>query len=179
MWIPKTAAEVQEAATRGDLEETHTFDAKSALPAPKKNHDLAVDVDAMTVDGGSLLYGLGENENSRLTVLAPVELAGAYTVFPGRGLVARPRVVAAIEDAKGHPLWSETPVAERVVSPQAAFLATNGYNHHVGANTWQSEGAPYAPADRARLIGATIYGAPEELSLSDPSGIPLTFVTAA
>jgi hypothetical protein len=77
MWIPKTAAEVQEAATRGDLEETHTFDAKSALPAPKKNHDLAVDVDAMTVDGGSLLYGLGEDENGRLTVLAPVELAGA------------------------------------------------------------------------------------------------------
>jgi len=37
MWIPKTAAEVEEAAARGDLEETHTFDAKSALPAPKKN----------------------------------------------------------------------------------------------------------------------------------------------
>jgi hypothetical protein len=77
MWIPKTAAEVEEAAARGDLEETHTFDAKSALPAPKKNHDLAVDVDSMTVDGGSLLYGLGEDENGRLTVLAPVELAGA------------------------------------------------------------------------------------------------------
>jgi len=31
----------------------------------------------MTVDGGSLLYGLGEDENQRLTVLSPVELAGA------------------------------------------------------------------------------------------------------
>jgi hypothetical protein len=76
MWIPKTAAEVEEAAARGDLEETHTFDAKSALPAAKKNRDLAVDVDAMTVDGGPLLYGLGEDEDGRLTVLAPVELAG-------------------------------------------------------------------------------------------------------
>jgi hypothetical protein len=77
MWIPETAAEVEDAAARGELEETHTFDAKSSLPAPKKNHDLAVDVDAMTVDGGSLLYGLAEDENGRLTVLAPVELAGA------------------------------------------------------------------------------------------------------
>jgi hypothetical protein len=76
MWIPKSADEVQDAATRGDLEETHTFDAKRALPTPKKNHDVAVDVDAMTVDGGSLLYGLGEDDNDRLTVLAPMELAG-------------------------------------------------------------------------------------------------------
>jgi hypothetical protein len=77
VWIPKSAAEVEEAARRGDLEETHVFDAKSVLPAPKKNHDLAVDVDAMTVDGGSLLYGLGEDRNKRLTVLSPVELVGA------------------------------------------------------------------------------------------------------
>ena len=62
---------------------------------------------------------------------------------------------------------------------QAAFLASNGYHHHVGANTWQSQGAPYAPADRARLIGATVHGAPEERVVRDPSGIPLTFVTAA
>jgi hypothetical protein len=77
MWIPKSAAEVEEAAQRGDLEETHTFDAKAALPIPKKNHDLAVDVSAMTVDGGSLLYGLGEDKNRRLTVLSPVGLEGA------------------------------------------------------------------------------------------------------
>ena len=61
---------------------------------------------------------------------------------------------------------------------QAAFLASNGYHHHVGANTWQSQGAPYAPADRARLIGATIHGADEDRQLLDPSGIPLTLSTA-
>jgi hypothetical protein len=77
VWIPESAAEVEEAAQRGDLEETHIFDAKSVLPVPKKNHDLAVDVDAMTVDGGSLLYGLGEDRNKRLTVLSPVDLVGA------------------------------------------------------------------------------------------------------
>jgi hypothetical protein len=77
MWVPRSAAEVEEAAGRGDLEETHTFDAKARLPVAKKNHDLAVDVCAMTVDGGSLLYGLGEDKNKRLTVLSPIELAGS------------------------------------------------------------------------------------------------------
>lgn len=62
---------------------------------------------------------------------------------------------------------------------QAAFLATGGYHHHVGANTWQSRGAPYAPADRARLTRATILGAPEGRELLDPSGIPLTLSTAS
>ena len=61
---------------------------------------------------------------------------------------------------------------------QAAFLASGGYHHHVGANTWQSLGAPYAPADRARLVGATILGAPEDRELVDPSGIPLTLARA-
>jgi hypothetical protein len=68
MWIPTSAAEVEEAAARGDLEETHTFDAKAALPPAARNRDLAVDVTAMTIDAGSLLYGLGEDENKRLTV---------------------------------------------------------------------------------------------------------------
>lgn len=77
MWIPKSAAEVEAAAQRGDLEETHTFDAKVALPVPSKNRDLAVDVCAMTVDGGSLIYGLGEDEHQRLRVLSPIGLTGA------------------------------------------------------------------------------------------------------
>jgi catechol 2,3-dioxygenase len=57
---------------------------------------------------------------------------------------------------------------------QAAFLATGGYHHHVGANTWTSAGAPYAPPDRARLTRATILGAAEDREILDPSGIPLT-----
>lgn len=77
MWVPQSAAEVEAAAQQGDLEETHTFDAKKTLPIAKKNRDLAEDVCAMTVDGGSLLYGLGEDSNQRLTVLAPIALKGA------------------------------------------------------------------------------------------------------
>jgi catechol 2,3-dioxygenase len=31
--------------------------------------------------------------------------------------------------------------------PQAGFLATGGYHHHIGVNTWFSRGAPLEPAD--------------------------------
>jgi catechol 2,3-dioxygenase len=73
---------------------------------------------------------------------------------------------------------------------QAAFLAAGGYHHHLGTNTWQSRGAPYAPPDRARLTRATIVVSDEDavaavaalegaertaegVALSDPSGNPL------
>jgi catechol 2,3-dioxygenase len=57
---------------------------------------------------------------------------------------------------------------------QAAFLSWGGYHHHVGANTWQSLGAPYAPADRARLVRFEILGGDADRELVDPSGIPFT-----
>ncbi len=62
---------------------------------------------------------------------------------------------------------------------QAGFLAWDGYHHHVGVNTWQSRGAPYAPDDRARLTRMTILGASEERELRDPAGIPVFLGTAA
>ncbi|HEY6962679.1 MAG TPA: VOC family protein [Gaiellaceae bacterium] len=61
---------------------------------------------------------------------------------------------------------------------QAVFLSDGGYHHHLGANTWQSRGAPYAPDDRARLTRMTILGAPEERELRDPSGNPVLLSTS-
>ncbi len=40
--------------------------------------------------------------------------------------------------------------------PHAAFLAAGGYHHHIGANVWQSMGAPPAPPGTAALRHATI-----------------------
>ena len=40
--------------------------------------------------------------------------------------------------------------------PQAAFLAAGGYHHHIGANVWQSLGAPPPPAGTASLRHATV-----------------------
>lgn len=71
MW--DSAAEVDEALARGDLEETHVFDGKRL---PGQSRDIAIDICAMTVDGGTLLYGVDEDENHRITVSAPIQLAG-------------------------------------------------------------------------------------------------------
>jgi len=72
---------------------------------------------------------------------------------------------------------------------QAAFLSAGGYHHHLGANTWQSAGRPYAPEGYARLTQMTIV-LPDEASLAavaervggsevrDPSGNPVALTTA-
>jgi catechol 2,3-dioxygenase len=74
---------------------------------------------------------------------------------------------------------------------QAAFLSAGGYHHHLGANTWESAGAPQAPEGSATLRHATVVlpdaaardrlaaaaGEAEEvdggLLVRDPSGNPL------
>jgi catechol 2,3-dioxygenase len=38
----------------------------------------------------------------------------------------------------------------------AAFLSAGGYHHHIGANTWESAGAPPAPPGTATLRHATV-----------------------
>ena len=74
---------------------------------------------------------------------------------------------------------------------QAAFLSAGGYHHHLGANTWESRGAPQAPAGTARLLEYSIV-VPDEVErqrvvaaagggadLRDPSGNPFRVVAAA
>ena len=77
MWVPKSEKDILSAIAAGDLVETASFDAKLALPGKGKSKDLAVDVAAMSADGGTLLYGVGEDENDRPTVPQPFELVGA------------------------------------------------------------------------------------------------------
>jgi hypothetical protein len=77
MWIPASTADIEAAAKSGDLRETAGFDGKRQLPVAAKNASLAVDVAAMSTEGGALLYGVGEDENKRLTVCDPFTLAGA------------------------------------------------------------------------------------------------------
>jgi catechol 2,3-dioxygenase len=42
------------------------------------------------------------------------------------------------------------------LGPQAAFLAAGGYHHHLGANIWESAGAPPPEPGMAALRHATI-----------------------
>jgi len=77
MWVPATEHEILAAIEAKDLVETASFDAKASLPAKGKSKDLAIDVAAMANDGGTLLYGVGEDEDCRPTVPQPFKLAGA------------------------------------------------------------------------------------------------------
>src|SRR4051812_4686635 len=78
MWIPSDVNDIEEAVRNGRVKETESFDAKAALPATaKKNVNLAVDVAAMSTDGGALLYGIGEDEDEQPTILQPIDLTGA------------------------------------------------------------------------------------------------------
>jgi catechol 2,3-dioxygenase len=76
--------------------------------------------------------------------------------------------------------------------PGALFLAAGGYHHHLGLNTWQSQGAPAPPegalgldhyelvlpsaaerdsaADRLTEAGANPQGGDEGVLATDPSG---------
>ena len=74
MWIPKTEDEIVQAVHTGTLQETAIFDAKRELP--HKSKDLAKDIAAMSIDGGTLLFGVAEDHNQHLTQLTPIDLAG-------------------------------------------------------------------------------------------------------
>ncbi len=60
-----------------------------------------------------------------------------------------PATVAFYDDVLGFGLMAR-------LGAQAAFLSAGGYHHHLGANTWESRGAPPAPPGTARLERATI-----------------------
>jgi catechol 2,3-dioxygenase len=54
---------------------------------------------------------------------------------------------------------------------QAAFVATGGYHHHVGLNTWMSQGASLAPRDAAGLERVVLATDGEAREATDPDGI--------
>ena len=74
MWVPTTADELL-AAIPG-FEETASLEAKREFPAPGKNDDLAVDVAAMSVDGGTIIYGISEDKSTGTFSAQPIPLAG-------------------------------------------------------------------------------------------------------
>lgn len=64
-------------------------------------------------------FALGAIETS------PLELAEAYTVFPGKGQAWRARPVARIERPKGRGIERFSPKSRRVASPATAFLVAD------------------------------------------------------
>jgi hypothetical protein len=74
MWVPANELDLIQSVTSGSIEESPIFDAKREIPA--NNREIAKDIAAMANDGGVIIYGIGEDENGRLTNLNPIALNG-------------------------------------------------------------------------------------------------------
>lgn len=64
-------------------------------------------------------------------------------------VAAIPQTIGFYRDVLGLGLMAQ-------LGEQAAFLSAGGYHHHLGANTWESRGAPPPPPGTAALRYATI-----------------------
>jgi catechol 2,3-dioxygenase len=85
-------------------------------------------------------------------------------------VAAIPEAIAFYRDVLGFALMAQ-------LGAHAAFLSAGGYHHHVGANTWESTGAPPPPAGSAALRHSTIvlpdYAERERvLARVEASGLP-------
>ncbi|MGH7904966.1 MAG: VOC family protein [Candidatus Dormibacteraceae bacterium] len=144
----------------------------------------------LPLDVGSLLGELHEPARASFDGLPEGTTMGHVHLR----VIAIPETISFYRDVLGFGLMA-------ALGSHAAFLSAGGYHHHLGANTWESAGAPQAPPGSATLARVTIVlpdaearerlaertaaaGRPPEpaaggeLFLRDPSGNPLTFITA-
>jgi penicillin-binding protein 1B len=92
-------------AMRAGLNRVASLASRLGLPVPEAYPALA----------------LGSNEAT------PLEVAGAYTAFANQGRVARPTVIARIDDGGAHRpmLDAQTPIAPQVLKPSTAYMLTD------------------------------------------------------
>lgn len=152
MWIPESEEKILAAIEAGDLIETANFDVKAALPAKGKSKDLAIDVAAMATDGGTLLYGVGEDENDRPTLLEPFKLAGGRERVDQivRTSIAEPPDIQVREiPTSGDPSFGYLVVAVSP-SPRAPHMVTVGkeYRYYGRSDTGN---VPLTEGEVARL----------------------------
>ncbi|MGO9961834.1 MAG: helix-turn-helix domain-containing protein [Acidimicrobiales bacterium] len=78
MWRPHSTEQVLEAITDGHLpHESASFEVKASLPVRQNNSDIAVDVAAMSTDGGLIIYGILEDKVKVTFSASPIDLSGA------------------------------------------------------------------------------------------------------
>lgn len=105
VWWPKTAPELTAAFNRGDLVESSSLELKRELPGKNRSIDLAIDVCAMTPDGGALIYGASDADGVADEII-PFQLQGQRDrVFQivGSGISEVPRidVLELVEEGAG------------------------------------------------------------------------------
>jgi penicillin-binding protein 1B len=57
--------------------------------------------------------------------VTPIEVAGSYTVFAGRGTYVKPNWISLIRDRQGNVLFSASPDKRQVLDPRVAYLMVN------------------------------------------------------
>jgi hypothetical protein len=157
--MPESEREILAAIEAGDPAETATFDAKVALPAQGKSRNLAIDVAAMASDGGTLLYGIGEDDHGRPTIPKPIELAGAAERVSQivRTCISEPPTI----EVREIPSADDPSVGYLVVavpsSPQAPHMVTvGGDNRYYGRSA--TGNARLTEGEVARLYERTRGG---------------------
>jgi catechol 2,3-dioxygenase len=99
----------------------------------------------MPLDTENLLAEVGDPAAADFDGLA----AGTVMGHVHLKVAAIPETVVFYRDLLGFGLMA-------TYGSQAAFLSAGGYHHHLGANTWETAGAPPPPAGSAALRHATI-----------------------
>jgi catechol 2,3-dioxygenase len=112
-----------------------------------------------------------------LLAQAPGELdAASVAIEPGTGIGHVHLKVADVSRALA--FYRDTlGMEEQAQLPSAAFVSAGGYHHHIGLNSWQSQGASPAPpsAPGLREIRFTLERDGDRPALVDPDGISLSF----
>jgi len=55
----------------------------------------------------------------------PLEIAGAYTIFPNSGSYYEPTMVKIIRDQTGHTMYSSKPERKFAIDPKVSYMVTN------------------------------------------------------
>ncbi|MDP9172062.1 MAG: PBP1A family penicillin-binding protein [Acidobacteriota bacterium] len=55
----------------------------------------------------------------------PIEIAGAYTVFPNRGVLKKPGYIDSIRDQQGRTVYQNQPQDKPAIDPRVAYLMVN------------------------------------------------------
>jgi catechol 2,3-dioxygenase len=99
----------------------------------------------LPLDVRSLLGELGDSEPETFERL-PIDTVMGHVHLK---VASIPDTIAFYRDVLGFDLMAQ-------LGEQAAFLSAGGYHHHIGANTWESAGAPPPPEGFAALRHLTI-----------------------
>jgi membrane peptidoglycan carboxypeptidase len=121
---------------------------------------LAEQAGMKTLERGWRDLGLDEASSNPSAALGsfgatPLELAGAYTVFPGGGRWSQPTLVRSALDERGALLWEQEPIRLRRTSAEGAWLVGSMLQDVVRSGTGAKASAYGATGNLGGKTGTT------------------------